>query len=80
MQRFLKCWWHDSNSKAPSVASNLSFFHAVQSNEETELIKDLFKGYNQKIRPVVHPEDKVEVQIKLTLTNLISLVSSFSIY
>ncbi|TNM85000.1 hypothetical protein fugu_009178 [Takifugu bimaculatus] len=45
----------------------------VQSNEETELIKDLFKGYNKNIRPVVHPEDKVEVQIKLTLTNLISL-------
>ncbi|CAG02903.1 unnamed protein product, partial [Tetraodon nigroviridis] len=42
-------------------------------NEETELIKDLFKDYNKKIRPVVHPEDKVEVQIKLTLTNLISL-------
>ncbi|XP_029704871.1 acetylcholine receptor subunit epsilon isoform X2 [Takifugu rubripes] len=45
----------------------------VQSNEETELIKDLFKDYNKNIRPVVHPEDKVEVQIKLTLTNLISL-------
>lgn len=52
----------------------------MQGNEETELIKDLFKGYNNKIRPVVHPEDKVEVQIKLTLTNLISLVSSFSAY
>lgn len=52
----------------------------MQGNEETELIKDLFKDYNKKIRPVVHPEDKVEVQIKLTLTNLISLVSSFSAY
>lgn len=48
----------------------------MQSNEETELIKDLFTDYNKNIRPVVHPEDKVEVQIKLTLTNLISLVSS----
>lgn len=56
--------------------SLVSLFHAVQSNEETELIRDLFKGYNKNIRPVVHPEDKVEVQIKLTLTNLISLVSS----
>lgn len=49
-------------------------FPAVQCNEETHLIGDLFKGYNKNIRPVVHPEDKVEVQIKLTLTNLISLV------
>ncbi|XP_041656681.1 acetylcholine receptor subunit gamma-like [Cheilinus undulatus] len=45
----------------------------VQCNEETHLIKDLFKRYNKNIRPVVNPEDKVEVQIKLTLTNLISL-------
>lgn len=45
----------------------------VQCNEESKLIGDLFKNYNKNIRPVVHPEDKVEVQIKLTLTNLISL-------
>ncbi|XP_049597629.1 acetylcholine receptor subunit epsilon isoform X1 [Syngnathus scovelli] len=45
----------------------------VQGNEETQLIEELFKSYNKNIRPVVHPEDKVEVQIKLTLTNLISL-------
>ncbi|KAM9846382.1 acetylcholine receptor subunit epsilon [Aulostomus maculatus] len=45
----------------------------VQCNEESELIRDLFKSYNKNIRPVVNPEDKVEVQIKLTLTNLISL-------
>lgn len=57
------------------IQSLISLFHAVQGNEETELIKDLFKSYNKNIRPVVRPEDKVEVQIKLTLTNLISLVS-----
>ncbi|XP_030602476.1 acetylcholine receptor subunit epsilon [Archocentrus centrarchus] len=45
----------------------------VQCNQETELIGDLFKNYNKNTRPVVHPDDKVEVQIKLTLTNLISL-------
>uniref|UniRef100_G3QAN9 Cholinergic receptor, nicotinic, epsilon n=1 Tax=Gasterosteus aculeatus aculeatus TaxID=481459 RepID=G3QAN9_GASAC len=45
----------------------------VQCNEESELIRDLFKGYNKNIRPVVHPEDKLTIQIKLTLTNLISL-------
>ncbi|KAG7516770.1 acetylcholine receptor subunit gamma-like [Solea senegalensis] len=46
---------------------------AVRCNEESELISKLFKNYNKNIRPVVLPVDKVEVQIKLTLTNLISL-------
>uniref|UniRef100_A0A673C5T3 Acetylcholine receptor subunit gamma-like n=1 Tax=Sphaeramia orbicularis TaxID=375764 RepID=A0A673C5T3_9TELE len=50
-----------------------AFLRAVQCNEESQLISDLFKDYNKNIRPAVHPEDKVEVQIKLTLTNLISL-------
>lgn len=69
--------YNDDIMTAHEIAQSLvSLFHAVQSNEETGLIKDLFKGYNKNIRPVVHPEDKVEVQIKLTLTNLISLVSS----
>uniref|UniRef100_A0A671WWL0 Cholinergic receptor, nicotinic, epsilon n=1 Tax=Sparus aurata TaxID=8175 RepID=A0A671WWL0_SPAAU len=48
-------------------------FHAVRCNEEKHLMKDLFTGYSKNIRPVVHPEDKVQVQIKMTLTNLISL-------
>ena len=46
----------------------------VDGNEEVELIQDLFKSYVKHIRPVEKPEDKVQVQIKLTLTNLISLV------
>ncbi|XP_061608307.1 acetylcholine receptor subunit epsilon isoform X4 [Phyllopteryx taeniolatus] len=50
-----------------------TFALQVECNEETQLIGNLFKGYNKNIRPVVHPKDKVEVQIKLTLTNLISL-------
>uniref|UniRef100_A0A665WGW7 Acetylcholine receptor subunit epsilon n=1 Tax=Echeneis naucrates TaxID=173247 RepID=A0A665WGW7_ECHNA len=49
------------------------FLLAGECNEESQLIRDLFRNYNKNIRPVVHPEDKVEVQIKLTLTNLISL-------
>lgn len=79
MQMFVKCWFHDPNTNTPSVVVYL-FFHAAQGNEETELIKDLFKDYNKKIRPVIYPEQKVEVQIKLTLTNLISLVSRFTTY
>ena len=46
----------------------------VDGNEEVELIRDLFKSYVKHIRPVEKPEDKVQVMIKLTLTNLISLV------
>ncbi|KAJ7996024.1 hypothetical protein DPEC_G00232790 [Dallia pectoralis] len=45
----------------------------VSSNEESILIGDLFSGYNKNIRPAAHPTDKVVVQVKLTLTNLISL-------
>ncbi|KAM9332553.1 acetylcholine receptor subunit epsilon [Pholidichthys leucotaenia] len=45
----------------------------VQCNEETQLISDLFKDYKKNIRPVVHPDDKLEILMKLTLTNLISL-------
>ncbi|XP_019719945.1 acetylcholine receptor subunit epsilon [Hippocampus comes] len=50
-----------------------TFVVQVRGNEETQLIGKMLKGYNKNIRPVIHPEDKVEVQIKLTLTNLISL-------
>uniref|UniRef100_A0A4W5RST6 Cholinergic receptor, nicotinic, epsilon n=1 Tax=Hucho hucho TaxID=62062 RepID=A0A4W5RST6_9TELE len=46
----------------------------MSCNEESKLIGDLFRGYNKNIRPAAHPTDKVEVQVKLILTNLISLV------
>ncbi|XP_030638135.1 acetylcholine receptor subunit epsilon [Chanos chanos] len=45
----------------------------VHGNEESKLIADQFRSYNKNIRPVKSPEDKVQVMIKLTLTNLISL-------
>uniref|UniRef100_A0A096M916 Cholinergic receptor, nicotinic, epsilon n=1 Tax=Poecilia formosa TaxID=48698 RepID=A0A096M916_POEFO len=45
----------------------------VVCNEESKLIYDLFKNYNKNIRPAVEPREKVQVMIKLTLTNLISL-------
>ncbi|XP_059912605.1 acetylcholine receptor subunit epsilon isoform X1 [Gadus macrocephalus] len=56
------------------VVLGVSLLHTgVDGNEEVELIRDLFKSYVKHIRPVEKPEDKVQVQIKLTLTNLISL-------
>uniref|UniRef100_A0AAZ3P818 Uncharacterized protein n=1 Tax=Oncorhynchus tshawytscha TaxID=74940 RepID=A0AAZ3P818_ONCTS len=45
----------------------------LSCNEESKLKWDLFRGYNKSIRPAAHPTDKVEVQVKLILTNLISL-------
>lgn len=55
----------------------LQFFHfAVSGNEESQLIADKFKNYNKNIRPARNPEEKVKVQVKLTLTNLISLVTN----
>lgn len=46
-------------------------------NEEQRLIQHLFKekGYNKELRPVARKEDKVDVALSLTLSNLISLVS-----
>ena len=41
------------------------------------MIQYLFKekGYRKELRPVAHKEDRVDVAISLTLSNLISLVS-----
>lgn len=65
---------------AHKLTNSLIFSFAVQCNEESQLISSLFKGYNKNIRPISRPEDKVQVQIKLTLTNLISLVRTRSSY
>ncbi|XP_028645410.1 acetylcholine receptor subunit delta isoform X1 [Grammomys surdaster] len=44
-------------------------------NEEHRLIKHLFeeKSYDKKLRPVARKEDKVDITLSLTLSNLISL-------
>ncbi|XP_008836307.1 acetylcholine receptor subunit delta isoform X1 [Nannospalax galili] len=44
-------------------------------NEEQRLIQYLFveKGYNKELRPAAHKQDKVDVAMSLTLSNLISL-------
>lgn len=48
-------------------------------NEEERLIHHLFKerGYNKELRPVERHQDAVDVQLALTLSNLISLVRHF---
>ncbi|KAM8838413.1 acetylcholine receptor subunit gamma [Synchiropus picturatus] len=42
-------------------------------NLEGELFKDLMKGYNKNVRPMHKSGDVTQVDIKMTLTNLISL-------
>ncbi|XP_057714130.1 acetylcholine receptor subunit gamma isoform X1 [Corythoichthys intestinalis] len=42
-------------------------------NLEGELFKDLMEGYNKNVRPVENFGDVTQVDIKMTLTNLISL-------
>nr|XP_012647067.1 acetylcholine receptor subunit delta isoform X1 [Microcebus murinus] len=44
-------------------------------NEEERLIRHLFqeRGYNKELRPVAHKEERVDVSLALTLSNLISL-------
>uniref|UniRef100_UPI00359008CF acetylcholine receptor subunit gamma-like isoform X2 n=1 Tax=Myxine glutinosa TaxID=7769 RepID=UPI00359008CF len=42
-------------------------------NEEEHLITNLFQGYEKSVRPAIKQSDMVDVQIKMTLTNLISL-------
>ncbi|XP_077580642.1 acetylcholine receptor subunit gamma [Stigmatopora nigra] len=52
------------------------FFISVSAsalNLEGELFKDLMKGYNKNVRPVENIGDVIQVDIKMTLTNLISL-------
>lgn len=58
----------------PWRACGLSAASAV--NLEGELFKDLMKGYNKNVRPMEKSGEVTQVDIKMTLTNLISLVSS----
>ncbi|KAM9312167.1 acetylcholine receptor subunit epsilon-like [Gastrophryne carolinensis] len=43
------------------------------ASEETRLINDLFRSYDKNARPVKSISDVIDVRLKLTLTNLISL-------
>nr|XP_008122087.2 PREDICTED: acetylcholine receptor subunit epsilon-like [Anolis carolinensis] len=45
----------------------------VGANEERRLVETLFANYDRTVRPVLNGGEALEVSIKLTLTNLISL-------
>ncbi|XP_069500024.1 acetylcholine receptor subunit epsilon [Ambystoma mexicanum] len=48
-------------------------FGAIGANEELDLYNDLFASYDKNTRPAEKVDDIIGVQIKLILTNLISL-------
>lgn len=41
---------------------------------EKALTKDVFIGYNLKVRPAVKPEDRVVVRVGMVLTSFVGLV------
>ena len=43
-------------------------------NQEEKLLQDLMVNYNRHLRPALHGDQIIDVHLKLTLTNLISLV------
>lgn len=55
--------------------SLLAVAGAEARNQEERLLADLMHNYNPHLRPAEHDSDVVNVSLKLTLTNLISLVS-----
>lgn len=55
--------------------SRLSVAGAQGRNQEERLLADLMHDYNPHLRPAQRDSDVVNVSLKLTLTNLISLVS-----
>lgn len=50
------------------------FGRSQGKNEELSLYHHLFDNYDPECRPVRRPEDTVTITLKVTLTNLISLV------
>lgn len=56
------------------MSCNCDLPAASAVNLEGELFKDLMKNYNKNVRPMEKSGDITRVDIKMTLTNLISLV------
>ncbi|KAF7235620.1 Acetylcholine receptor subunit gamma [Varanus komodoensis] len=58
----------------PSLLLACSFLTAVLSrNQEEKLLNTLMANYNRNFRPALAKGDIVDISVKLTLTNLISL-------
>lgn len=64
-----------SAPKPSHPGSRLSVTGAQGRNQEERLLADLMHSYDPHLRPAERDSDVVNVSLKLTLTNLISLVS-----
>lgn len=49
--------------------------HAGASEMEKTLMKNIFNGYNLKVRPAVKPEERVVVRVGMVLSSFVGLVS-----
>uniref|UniRef100_A0A8C0EML9 Cholinergic receptor nicotinic gamma subunit n=1 Tax=Bubo bubo TaxID=30461 RepID=A0A8C0EML9_BUBBB len=57
-----------------ALAVGEPLFHSVGCrNQEEKLLQDLMTNYNRHLRPALHGDQIIDVTLKLTLTNLISL-------
>lgn len=54
----------------------ISIVLSEASQDANRLLEDLFMRYNRLIRPVRHPSDAVQIQFKLKLLQIITVVSS----
>lgn len=61
--------------QVPAPRLTTVFAGAQGRNQEERLLADLMRSYDPHLRPAERDTDVVNVSLKLTLTNLISLVS-----
>lgn len=60
---------------SPGVSSwHMAFSGVGCRNQEEKLLQDLMTNYNRNLRPALNGDQIIDVSLKLTLTNLISLV------
>uniref|UniRef100_A0A7M4FYG1 Cholinergic receptor nicotinic gamma subunit n=1 Tax=Crocodylus porosus TaxID=8502 RepID=A0A7M4FYG1_CROPO len=62
-----------SSPAGPLALQSLLTGGVLGRNQEEQLLNDLMADYNRNLRPARREEDIIDVSLKLTLTNLISL-------
>ena len=65
-----------STPSARHASSTKGITHMSPERDELSLFRDLFDGYDKRIRPVLRKEDNVTVTLGISMFQLIDLVSS----
>ena len=60
-------------SRLPSATSGIT--HMSPDREELMLFRDLFDGYDKRLRPALRKEDNVTVKLGISVHQLIDIVS-----